>query len=74
MIIDLILDRKEGNNLYSAKRFYDGVSGYGDVGVDIASAMDGGENEDVQRELCNYIKKERYNEKICEYVMGKRWV
>lgn len=60
MIIDSILDRKNGRH-YSAHDFYNEVRKYERLGVwthgeDISIAMDYGDNKDVQRVLCQYIQ------------------
>ena len=77
MIIDLILDRKDGVK-YNAREFYQGVMGYGEIWPDLADpitrAMDGGEEEDVQRELCNYVTSQDYNPDICNYIRSVKWI
>lgn len=76
MIIDLILDRKDGFG-YNAREFYDycmhecNIFGF-DYGI--PRALDCGENEDVQRELCKYIIENEYNHAICEYVNSVDWL
>jgi len=86
MIIDLILDRKDNSNRvikdgkaystpeYNAKRFYDEIVGWEELGWEIAEALDSGENEDVQRELCNYIIEHEYNPDICNYIKSVNWL
>lgn len=71
MIIDLILDRKDGLE-YNAKRFYNGVISYHNN--QIAVALDSGNNKDVQLALCNYIYNNDYNESICDYINSQIWV
>ena len=73
MIIDLILDRKDGVH-YEPARFYYGVMYYGEVGFGITAAMDGGTEEDVKRELCKYIKDNEYNMELCEYINSVNWL
>lgn len=73
MIIDLILDRKDGER-YSARQFYYDCLGYGEVGHDITIAMDCLTETDVQAELCKYIVKNEYNPKICLYVCSVKWL
>jgi len=73
MIIDLILNRKDGAE-YNAKKFYTDVSQYGEISFDIASALDGGTNQDVQKALCTYITSNEYNPTICEYVNSVDWI
>ena len=73
MIIDIILDRKDGKT-YDAKKFYDDISEYGNTGWGITSALDGGTNEDVQNALCDYVLAYGYNESICDYIRSLEWV
>ena len=77
MIVDLILDRKDGV-VYDAYRFYTDVQDYGtvfgDLAWNIARAMDEGTEEDVKRELCRYIKEQGYNPEICEYINSVNWL
>ena len=73
MIIDLILDRKDGKES-SAKEFYNNVAQYGEIGDDIAQALDGGENEDVRRALNNYIDGNDYNEEIKKFINSQDWL
>jgi hypothetical protein len=73
MIIDLILDRKDGE-AYSPREFYNAVMGYGKVGHLITEMMDEGTELDVKAALCRYIVDNGYNEKICEYVISVNWL
>jgi hypothetical protein len=68
MIIDLILDRYDGD-AYDPKEFYDMVMEY-EEGTDypISTALDGGEEEDIRRELCAYIDDGNYNPKIKDFI------
>lgn len=36
----------------------------------ITRAMDGGTEEEVKAELCNYILKNGYNTEICEFIQS----
>lgn len=76
MIIDLILDRKDGVP-YDAREFYHGVRGYEDV-FDfepyITEAMDYGTNDDVIGALCRYIDEQEYNPKIKDWIKTQIWV
>lgn len=74
MIIDLILDRKGGSS-YKAKEFYDNVMAY-EEGTDykISRALDGGTEEDVRKALCDYIIRNDYNPKICNYINKVTWL
>lgn len=73
MIIDLILDRKDGT-AYSARTFYNDVMQYGDISHGIASAMDGGNDDDVKGELCKYIADHDYNHDICDFINSVSWL
>lgn len=77
MIIDLILDRKDGYR-YNPREFYDEVIKYGetwpDIAFPIASAMDSGIEQDVKNELCRYVIEYGYNSKICEYINSVEWL
>lgn len=77
MIIDLILDRKDGE-AYNPKEFYMEVMDYGetwpDIAFPIASAMDSGTEQDVKNELCRYVLECGYNPQICEYINSVEWL
>lgn len=77
MIIDLILDRKDGYK-YRPKDFYDYVMDYGETWPELANpitaAMDSGTEEDVKRELCEYVIKCGYNTAICDYINSVEWL
>lgn len=74
MIIDLILDRYDGD-AYDPKEFYDRVMEY-EEGTDysISTALDGGEEEDIRRELCAYIDDGNYNPKIKDFINSVKWL
>lgn len=72
MIIDLILDRKDGDE-YKAKSFYNDVVDYCS-GDEISRAMDGGTEKDVKKALCRYIIDNEYNVDICNYIMSVDWL
>lgn len=73
MVIDKILDRKDGK-VYNPKAFYDDVTAYGDIADAIAEAMDGGEEQDVKRALNIYIVANDYNPEICTFVNSVQWL
>ena len=76
MIIDEILDRKDGGT-YDAKDFCSFVmeeESIWDLPRDISRALDSGENEDVQKALCNYIIEQGYNPAICDFVKSQVWI
>ena len=64
MIIDLILDRKDGVE-YDPKEFYTQVREYEEEFNnrydDISRALDSGTEKDVKKALCHYIKNNGYN-------------
>lgn len=82
MIIDLILDRKDddtvfteyGNKPYTAKRFYRQLVEYGEIGFDIQRAFDDGTEQDIKRELCRYIDEQKYNPEIKNYINSVTWL
>lgn len=76
MLIDLILDRKDGQP-YNAKKFYDAVTSDLDTFpcyIGVARALDGGTEADVITELCDYIKSQDYNLDLCEYISSVKWL
>lgn len=76
MIIDLILDRKDGEP-YEARKFYRDIMEYEgifEMFLNILSAMDYGTNEDVRKALCNYIEWGGYNPSIKEYIASQDWL
>ena len=76
MIIDLILDRKDGEE-YDAREFYYCVMEYEstlDSNREISCALDGGNESDVKKSLCDYITGNGYNTEICKYVNSVNWV
>ena len=78
MIIDLILDRKDNEQAYNPKSFYNSVMNYynafPEIVEPIANALDSGEEEDVKRVLRNYIKAQGYNLEICSYINSQEWI
>jgi hypothetical protein len=72
MVIDKILDRKDGME-YNAKAFYNDMMMY-PQGHDIAEAMDNGEEEDIKRELNVYVVKNDYNPEICNFINSVKWL
>lgn len=76
MIIDQILDRKDGCG-YNAKEFYGYCNGLHEHGNNIARAMDARTNEDVQAAICAYIVDHygrEYFADIREYINGCNWL
>lgn len=73
MIIDLILDRKNGDH-YSPREFYNAVMEYGKVGHLITEMMDEGTELSVKAALCRYIVDNGYDSKVCEYIISVNWL
>ena len=73
MIVDLILDRKDGA-AYRAPEFYRECVRYGDVGDEITRAMDLGTEEDVKNALCKYIDDQEYSSEIKKYIRSVEWL
>ena len=76
MIIDLILDRKDGHE-YNAREFYYEVLEYESTfnfNRGISRAMDGGTEQDVKKALCDYVISQRYNTEICTYINSVNWL
>jgi len=73
MIIDLILDRKDGYN-YDPRTFYNRVCGYEEVGEDIANALDSGTERDVKIALQKYILEGDYNLDLIQYIQSEKWL
>lgn len=74
MIIDLILERKDGWP-YDAREFYSAVMEYGghDAGR-ITRAMDEGEEPDIREALSLYIINNDYPDHICDYIRRMDWL
>ena len=76
MIIDLILDRKDGKT-YDVYEFFRYVRQYEDIfkfDPDISKALDYGSESDIKEALKRYISKQGYNEKINAYIDSVNWI
>ena len=76
MIIDMILDRKDGIP-YDPGRFYSYCLGEESIfkfDRTITRAMDYGTEDDVREALCSYVIRAGYNPDICNYVRRKKWL
>lgn len=76
MIIDLILDRKNGAT-YNAEDFYRDIIGYENIfelSHDISVSLDFGTNTDVQQALCRYIDDHNYNPDLKQYICSVNWI
>lgn len=71
MVVDCILDRKDGSP-YNPREFYQDMLAY--EADDISRAMDEGTEEDVKKALCDYIKFNDYNPAICDYINSVNWL
>ena len=77
MIVDKILDRKDGalcREPYSAHDFYMACMSYGRIADEITRAMDGGMEEDVKEALCSYVLDNKCNPLLCDYIRRINWV
>lgn len=72
MLVDFILDRMEGVE-YDQRVLY-AYCQEEEIYWGVARALDGGDNEDIRRELCGYIEDEGYNMDICEYIRSVNWL
>lgn len=73
MIIDLILNRKDGQG-YRPEKFYRDVRNYGGIGNNILDAMDNGDEKDVKIALCEYVVKNGYNKNINYFIINNDWL
>ena len=71
MVIDYILDRKDGYR-YDVKEFYDACMAYEEF--DIARALDSGTEKDVKKALCDYVIYNDYPKSICKYINSENWL
>lgn len=88
MIIDLILDRKDGANraikdgklyitpIYNPKQFYNDVSKYAHDLKDyrIPEMLDNGTEEQVKEMLCDYVIEYGYRDKITDFINSVKWL
>jgi hypothetical protein len=73
MIVDLILDRKDGAP-YDPDTFHFSVTQYGNVGHDITYAFTHGTSDTVAKRLCEYVIDNGYNPDICDYINSVSWL
>lgn len=75
MIIDLILDKKDGLP-YNPREFYKQVKQYGkDIQfTDISDAMQEKNEYKVKQALCRYIVEFDYNLDIIKYILKVNWL
>lgn len=76
MIIDLILDRKDGD-YYDATSFYNNVIGYeksSNIGNSISKAFKSGKERNVKQALIDYIDENGYNNSVKKYIQSVDWL
>ena len=75
MIIDVILDRKDGAISYDASKHLKAIYDYAtDAHMsDIAAAVDGGNENDVRAALMRYITACGYPSALLDYIASVRW-
>lgn len=75
MIIDIILDRKDGAISYDASKHLKAIYDYAtDAGMtDLATAVDGGTEDDVKAALMCYISTCGYPLELLDYIARVRW-
>lgn len=75
MIIDVILDRKDGAIKYTAATHLKAIYDYAtDSGMnDIAAAVDGGTEDDIKAALMRYITMCGYPAALLDYIAGVHW-
>lgn len=72
MIIDAIIEAKEDGDYMGLRYLYDQSVFFGFNSL--ASAIDCGENSDIQRELCKYIDSQEYNPDLKEFINSFDWL
>ena len=75
MIIDIILDRKDGAISYDASKHLKAIYDYAtDAGMtELATAVDGGNEADVRAALMRYITMCGYPTALLDYITSVRW-
>lgn len=75
MIIDIILDRREGAINYDASKHLKAIYDYAtDAGMtELATAVDGGTEDDVKAALMCYISTCGYPLELLDYIASMRW-
>lgn len=75
MIIDIILDRKDGAISYDASKHLKAIYGYAtDAGMtELATAVDGGTEDDVKAALMCYISTCGYPLELLDYIARVHW-
>lgn len=73
MIIDKILDRKDGAE-YNPHTFYTYIAQSGDIGGKIADAMDQDNESETRYQLEKYVLENEHNTDIIEYINSVKWL
>lgn len=75
MIIDIILDRKDGAIDYAPETHFKAIYAYAtDAGmIELATAVDGGTEDDVKAALMRYITVCGYPLELLDYITSVRW-
>lgn len=75
MIIDVILDRRDGAIDYAPETHLKAIYDYAtDAGMtELATAVDGGTEDDVKAALMRYIKVCGYPSDLLDYIASVRW-
>jgi hypothetical protein len=75
MIIDLILDRKDGKE-YDANVFFNDLAKYSKDICDmrICNAFGMGTEKEVKESLCKYVTGYGYNTEICKFINKVEWL
>ena len=75
MIIDIILDRREGAINYDASKHLKAIYDYAtDAGMtELATAVDGGTEDDIKAALMCYISTCGYPLELLDYIASMRW-
>ena len=75
MIIDIILDRKDGAISYNANKHLKAIYDYAtDAGMtELATAVDGGTEDDVKAALMRFISESGYPTALLDFISSARW-
>ena len=77
MIIDLILDRKDGCS-FDPVEFANEIQDYSDVFPEICApilqALESKTEQRVKHALCGYVLEQEYNPEICDYINAVSWL
>lgn len=74
MIIDTIMDRRDGCAYGHDDMTYMHEEAETFGFVDLARALDSGSEDDIRRELCRYIDDGGYRQDVKKYVNSVDWI